>query len=84
MRKQRETRLARFGGVGGEGSGFLGELEWFELAGRRFEAFQCSFATTDVGTFADPYTAGNIGQELLEPFRLLFDYPGERIGLVPR
>ena len=80
----RDVSLARFGGVGGDGSGYTGELEWFELAGRRFETFRCAFATTEVGTFADPYTAGNIGQELLEPFRLLFDYPGERIGLIPR
>jgi hypothetical protein len=80
----RDTTLARFGGVGGSGGGFFGELEWFELAGRRFEAFECGFATTEIGTFADPYTAGNIGQGLLEPFRIVFDYPQARIALLSR
>lgn len=80
----RDTRLAAFGGIGGRGSGYLAELEWFELGGRRFEAIEATFATTEVGTFSDPYTAGNIGQELLEPFRILFDYPHDRLALVPR
>ncbi len=80
----RDTNHVGFGGVGGRSSGYGGELEWFQLGGRRFEAFEASFATTEVGTFSDPYTAGNIGQELLEPFRILFDYPRDRIALVAR
>lgn len=81
---QRDTRPARFGGVAGDGAGFLAVLEWFELGGRRFVELECSLATAVEGTFADPYTAGNLGQELLEPFRLWIDYPGQRLGFAPR
>lgn len=79
----RETHLAEFGGVGGTSSGYFGQLEWFELGGRRMEALEAGFAMNEVGTFADAYTAGNIGQEVFKGARLVFDFPAERLYFAP-
>jgi hypothetical protein len=71
------------GGVGGHAESRDGKLEWFELAGHRFEGPTVSFSLAELGAFADRYTLGNIGQEFLGPFRIVLDYPGDRIAFVP-
>lgn len=75
---------ARLGGVGGFVEARSGTLEWFELGGRRLESVEVAFATGRVGAFADAYTDGNIGGDLMLPFRLVFDYAGRRMAFVPR
>lgn len=80
----RETEPETAGGVGGSVEVRTGELANFRLGGRDFGAVPVSFALEDKGAFADDYVAGNIGGKLLEPFRIVFDYPGDRIGFVPR
>lgn len=79
----RETHLAEFGGVGGSSSGYFGQLEWFELGGRRIEGLEAGFAMNEVGTFADAYTAGNIGQDIFKGARLVFDFPAEHLYFAP-
>ncbi len=54
------------------------------IGGRELGPMSASFALEDTGAFADDYTAGNIGGKLLEPFQMVFDYPGGRVGFVPR
>jgi predicted aspartyl protease len=71
------------GGVGGTSEAKNGRLEWFELAGHRFEKKMVQFSLAEHGAFADRYTLGNIGQEFLAPFRMVLDYPGGRIAFVP-
>lgn len=80
----RETRASAAGGVGGHVPTRDGELASFELGGRRFAPLAAAFAVEDKGAFSDAYVWGNIGGELLEPFLLVFDYPGRRLGFVPR
>ena len=80
----RETRPGQTGGVGGQVATREGACERFELGGHVFEGLDAAFATEAVGAFADAYVLGNIGGKLLEPFVLVFDYPGERLGFVPR
>lgn len=70
------------GGVGGAAETRDGRLAWFELAGHRFEKRQVQFSLAERGAFTDLYTVGNIGQEFLAPFRLVLDYPGDRIAFV--
>jgi hypothetical protein len=79
----RDTTLANFGGVGGGSTGYFGELEWFELAGRRMSPIQAGFATSNIGTFGDEYTAGNIGQAIFRGARLVFDFPHQRLYFAP-
>ncbi len=67
-------------GHGGSGKSYSGVIEWFELGGHRFEKQQASFSQTETGGMKDAYTLGNIGQLLLRPFRLVFDYPHGRIA----
>jgi hypothetical protein len=71
------------GGVGGQAEARDGKLEWFELAGHRFEDRSVSFSLAEHGAFTDRYTLGNIGQDFLAPFRIVLDYPGDRIAFVP-
>lgn len=76
----RETRDTRIGGVGGMRSAKKGMLAWFELGGVRTENVEATFATEQAGAFDDPYTLGNIGDDLMEPFVLVLDYQRERIA----
>jgi hypothetical protein len=80
----RETRASQAGGVGGSVATKVGKLASFRLGGRDLGAIEASFAQEDKGAFADDYVAGNIGGKLLQPFRMVFDYPGNRVGFVPR
>jgi hypothetical protein len=80
----RHTTPGHAGGVGGQVATREGPCARFELGGHVFEDLQVAFATEDLGAFADAYVLGNIGGKLLEPFVLVFDYPGERLGFVPR
>jgi hypothetical protein len=79
----RTVTSASSGGVGGATETKVGRLEWFELAGHRFEKSMVQFSLAEHGAFADRYTTGNIGQEFLAPFRMVLDYPDGHIAFVP-
>jgi outer membrane lipoprotein-sorting protein len=79
----KKTTDAGSGGVGGVVINKAGQVKWFELAGHRFESPTVVFATATKGAFAEPYLAGNIGQEFMKPFRIVLDFSGYRIALVP-
>ncbi|KAA0228709.1 hypothetical protein FCG40_07045 [Fimbriimonadia bacterium ATM] len=80
----RETKPAFIGGVGGASKAVSGPMEWFEIAGHRFEKPQVVFSQAKSGAFADEYTVGNIGGEFLHPFRVVFDYTLSRIAFVKK
>jgi hypothetical protein len=58
----------------------FGAMAWFELAGHRFNQPKVIFVTSENGPVADPHTAGNIGLDFLQPFKLIFDYANKRIA----
>jgi hypothetical protein len=76
----RDVQKVYLGGVGGAIPCFYGPLEWFQLAGHRFENPEVLFAGGDQGVFTDKVTAGIIGRGFLSAFKLLIDYPGQRIA----
>lgn len=78
----RKTRTSASGGVGGMAAEKVGELEWFELGGHRFEKPRVAFSQAKTGAFTDEYIAGNVGNAFLSPFRLVFDYPHQRVAFV--
>ena len=80
----RETIAAQQGGVGGRVAAKSGKLAWFELGGVRTDNLTAVFAAENKGAFADQYTLGNIGGDLLKPFRLVTDYQHDRIAFVKR
>ncbi|QDU68258.1 retropepsin-like aspartic protease [Engelhardtia mirabilis] len=80
----RETRPAMLGGVGGSAEARSGRLDWFTLGDRRFEDVVTTFTTNEQGAHADAASLGTIGSGLLRPFVVVFDYPGERLGLIAR
>lgn len=84
LTKGRETKPGQAGGVGGTVTTRVGEVASFRLGGHVFQALPASFTLEDKGAFSDDYVWGNIGGKLLEPFRMVFDYPNGRIGFIPR
>lgn len=80
----RKVTSSQAGGVGGMADSKEGVLEWFELAGHRFAKPAVSFSQANTGAFTDVYTTGNIAQQFLAPFRMVLDYPHDRIAFVPR
>jgi hypothetical protein len=80
----RATNPSMAAGVGGAIPAREGELAWFEIAGRRHEHVEATFISDGKGALADPYTLGNLGGELLKPFRLVMDYQKGRIAYVER
>jgi hypothetical protein len=80
----RQTVASGSMGVGGMSQSRTGVIDWFELAGHRFEKPSATFSQAKQGAFTDTYLAGNIGQEFMKPFKVLFDFGGSRVALVPK
>ncbi len=80
----RETKVGGSGGVGGIITVQDGRLDWFEVGRHRFEKPMVRFVTGGNGVLSEKSLVGNVGVEFLKPFRLLFDYPGGRLGFEAR
>ncbi len=80
----RETQAMSNFGAGGSTAGRSGTIDWFELAGHRFDSPVVSFSQATIGAFNDSYLAGNIGQDFMKPFTVFFDFGGSRVALVPK
>jgi len=79
----RDTNSGAMAGVGGSTDARVGKIKWFELGGHRFENLVAVFSLAKIGAFADRYLAGNIGQDLMEPFTVVFDFGGSRVAFLP-
>lgn len=80
----RDTQDTYAGGVGGNVSAKKGKLQYFELGGHRTNDVEVTFATATKGAFNSSDTLGNIGGDLLKPFKIVFDYQNKRIALIKR
>ncbi len=84
MKDREVTGHMQVGGVGGMATVALANLDWFTLGGRRYEGVRALFSEDEVGAHASNQTLGTLGSKLFEPFIILFDYQGQRLGLIPR
>jgi hypothetical protein len=75
------TLPARGGGVGGEIQLELGRAKDVQVG--RFFVTNPVTAFIKVGSIAEPGMAGNVGGRLLRRFRVVFDYPHQRMILEP-
>lgn len=82
--ENRQTAAASEAGVGGTVEARIGHIDWFELGGRRFQKVEATFSQAKTGAFSDRYLSGNIGQDLMEPFVMVFDFGGSRVAFLPR
>jgi hypothetical protein len=82
--KDKKTTSSGSGGVGGMITSQSGKIRWFEIGGHRFANPSVGFATSTQGAFAEPYLAGNIGQDFMKPFKIVMDFSGYRIALLAR
>ena len=80
----RETTSGVQGGAGGMKLVRSGAIEWFELAGHRFEQPVVTFGLSDEGAMSGDLSVGTIGLKFLEPFVVVFDYPHKRIAFAKR
>lgn len=82
--RNRRVKDTQLGGVGGFVKGKEGPMQWLELGNQRFENVTVSFAIEDGGVFGDAYVDGNVGNELMAPFLLVFDYQQSRMAFRKR
>ncbi|MBL8762890.1 MAG: aspartyl protease family protein [Phycisphaerae bacterium] len=80
----RETTASTAGGVGGFIEARAGKIRSLNLAGAELGGMDVVFVTEAKGAFADPYTLGNVGGQVLRPFTMYTDYQRRRIALIPR
>jgi predicted aspartyl protease len=73
-----------FRGAGGFSRYVSGEVARIEVGGHTFKNLGVRFSQDPSGAMADPYTLGNVGILILDDFRLVFDYPNERIAMIKR
>lgn len=72
------------GGVGGMVQSKSGTIDYFALGGHRFEQPVAKFSTAKIGAFQNDWLVGNIGQDFMNPFTIVFDYPKARIAFEPK
>ncbi|HWA82051.1 MAG TPA: retroviral-like aspartic protease family protein [Fimbriimonadaceae bacterium] len=84
MLEGKETRPAGTGGVGGMITARSGIVKWFELGGHRFQNPRVLFSTAEQGAFAEHYLGGNIGHDFMKPFKVVLDFSGYRLALIPK
>lgn len=82
--KNRRLKDDRFGGVGGSVKAKAGVLQTMELGGEKFTHVDAKFAIEATGVFNEAYIDGNVGNELLKPFKLVFDYRNMRMAFVKK
>lgn len=80
----RITKETMTGGVGGMVKARTGKLKYFELGGHRHEDIEALFITEKTGALNTAETLGNIGGDLVKPFKMVFDYQGKRIAFLKR
>jgi len=69
------------GGVGGQVKTHIGRLGDFVFGGVPLGRIPASLSQIESGALANPDRAGIIGSAVLQHFRVLFDYAGERLIL---
>ncbi|MDF1839000.1 MAG: aspartyl protease family protein, partial [Planctomycetota bacterium] len=74
----------RLKGIGGEIRAVRGRIKWFELMGQRFTKPKVTMVERATGPLANPDLYGNIGVGFFVGQRLILDYPGHRVALIPR
>ena len=78
----RETSASSSTGMGGVVSARTGTIKWFEFGSHRFDNPTVVFSTATIGTFTDPYLAGNIGIDVLKSFTVVLDFTGSRAAFL--
>jgi len=84
MLKDRQVKDCKLGGFGGFVAGKRGKVSSLEVGGVKFENVDADFALEAKGTFAEASKDANIGTDILKKFVIITDYPGRRIGLIPK
>jgi membrane-associated protease RseP (regulator of RpoE activity) len=82
-KKLKDSRLVSGAGFGGEFTSALGRAKSMALGPYRWTDPMMSASRATEGAFASEEFAGNIGNRILERFRVTLDYDGRRVWLEP-
>ncbi len=83
MLRERKTRARTVLRFGGQTWVRQGKLAWFEIGGQRMNDIDAHFDTQPLPLYpGSPETRGIVGRELLEAFRVIFDYSNRRIAFI--
>jgi hypothetical protein len=70
-------------GVGGPSFGRLGRVQTVSIDDLTLHDLVADYSNAAQGAFANPFTAANLGGNLLRRFNVTFDYAHETMALVP-
>ncbi|MDR3691112.1 MAG: retropepsin-like aspartic protease [Fimbriimonas sp.] len=76
------TQKIQTGGAGGSAESLSKKIASFTLGTHRFEGPTVGLQLTKEGVFSVPYLDGNIGMTFMAHYRLIFDYPRNRVCLI--
>lgn len=82
-RYARQIRGMTYAGVGGDVSAELVRAHELRIGSAKVPDPIVSIASATAGFEADPTVAANIGMMILHHFTVIFDYPQQRVTLVP-
>ena len=82
-KRLRDAREVSGAGFGGEFTSVLGRLRSMAIGPYAWDDPMVTVARAKEGAFASEEFAGNIGNRILERFRVTFDYEGRRVWLEP-
>lgn len=82
-RVAKTVQAAYAGGVGGESKRLLGRWPNLKLGNVKIENVVAAFTQDTGGAHADPNHAGLIGGEILQRFKVIFDYSHQQMILEP-
>ncbi len=77
----RKTVTSSVSSSGGDYKDESGSLDWFELAGYKFDNPKVAFRIAGVGYEAEGL-AGVVGRQFMQRFTMVFDYSKRRIAFV--
>lgn len=81
--ENRKTAMGWWGGAAGMEEGRIGRVKSLEIAGFEMKDIICEFSTTEAGVLGNTNDDANLGGEILSRFVIVFDFPGNRMGLLP-
>lgn len=69
------------GGFGGNITSFSGTMDWIAFGGHRFDKVPASFSMAEQGALANPDVVGVVGQQVMTPFNMVWDFGHYRVAL---
>jgi predicted aspartyl protease len=81
--EDRKTAMSWWGGAAGLEEGRVGRIKSLEIAGFKLENLAAEFSLAETGALSATAYDANLGAGVLSRFDVVFDYPEQKLGLMP-